>query len=223
MLGKIKRWLRFRRHDDAYTKTKQALMESVLRAIQTQLEQGKSVWLVTHFPDTFLEYQTFLAESKIDYQIADQALHSNVLQSDECEYLAPGQVHMVLSALIPEIDDSPNQIFDQGLSVLVVERHPLIKHDQRIHAYCKRIGAQVGLGYFQSFEDSIVAEELSEITLVLMEQMGMNDHSLVNSMTITRRIDRKLKRMQKLYSTDIAADNLDQWYELNPIASKQTI
>ena len=115
MLRKIKRWLRFRRHDDAYTKTKEALRESVLTAIRTQKEQGRAIWLVTHFPDTFIEYQTFLAESKIEYQITDQTLQRDVLQGDGCEYLTAGQVYMVLSALVPEIEDSPDQIFDQGL------------------------------------------------------------------------------------------------------------
>lgn len=213
MLSKIKRWFRFRRHDDAYATTTQAIKLAVLEALGVQVSLGKTVWLVTHFTDTFLDYQNLLAEAGFDYQIANQELHPRFLQDEGDANLTAGQVTLVLSALIPKVDDLPSRFIDRKLAVMVVERHPLIEHDQRIHEFCKLLGAPVELGYFQSFEDPIVAAELNEMTVVLMEQMGLKDHNLINSMTLTRRIDRKLKRSR--YSTDLVADNLQQWFQLN--------
>ena len=216
MLQKIKQWLRFRRFDDAYATTKETLWTSIRQSLETQIAAGKAILLVVHFPDTFSYIQNQLAESSIDYEIASKALTPEfLLEPSGSPILQPGRINLVLSALIPAIGPATGRNIENQLSVLVVERHPLIDHDKRIHNFCKHIGAAIELGYFQSFEDPLVAAELNEMTLMLMEQLGLNDHSLINSMTLTRRIDRKLKRDRARYTSDVDADNYQQWLERN--------
>lgn len=216
-IRKFKSWINFCRHDDAYAKTREQLWCSVQESLNRQIESGKVVWLVVHFPDTFEHVQDLLGRWQINYRVASQSLKLAALQTKGM--LEAGEVWLVLSDLICEIDQGVPNTPNQRLAVFVLERHPLIDHDQRVQAYCKQIGLQLELGYFLAFEDRVVQAGLDKMTLLLMEQMGLSDHSLINSMTLTRRINKRLLQLRVQYQTDIGADNEDQWFELNEPAS----
>ena len=53
-LKKFKQWVQFRRNDDAYATNREKLWQGVKEAVDTQLQLGRSIWLVAHFPDTFV-------------------------------------------------------------------------------------------------------------------------------------------------------------------------
>ena len=213
LIRKFKSWINFCRHDDAYAKTREQLWDSLQESLTRQVQSGKVVWLVVHFPDTFEHVQDLLDRWEISYRVATKPLMPTVLQ-DEC-MVAAGDVWLVLSDLICKFDHGIQATPAQRLAVFVLERHPLIDHDLRIHAYCKNIGLQLELGYFLAFEDRVVQSGLDKMTLLLMEQMGLSDHGMVNSMTVTRRINKRLLQLQNQYQTDVGADNERQWFELN--------
>jgi len=72
LLRKIKQWARFRRNDDAYATTRQKVWQGVKEAVAVQLEFGRSIWLVAHFPDTFVQLQEQLDQWGVEYSIARQ-------------------------------------------------------------------------------------------------------------------------------------------------------
>ena len=87
-----------------------------------------------------------------------------------------------------------------------------------MHDYFKSLSATglgVELGYFMAFDDPLVAAVLSDTTVQVLNQLGLQSHSLINSMTLTRRIDRQLQKQQASYVSNIDADNVEQWLELN--------
>jgi len=213
LIRKFKAWINFCRHDDAYAATRELLWEALHESLVRQIESGKAVWLVVHFPDTFEHVQELLNRWQVNYQVASQPLNPAALQAESM--LEAGGVWLVLSDLICKIDQGVQAASAQRLAVFVLERHPLIDHDQRIHTYCKQIGLQLELGYFLTFEDRVVKYGLDEMTLLLMEQMGLSDHSLINSMTLTRRVNKRLLQLRSHCQTDVGADNVDQWFELN--------
>ena len=103
---------------------------------------------------------------------------------------------------------------------MVVERHPWMPRDADLCKYFKTLtsaGLSVELGYFLSFEDPVVASVLSETTIEVLNQLGLASHSLINSTTLTRRIERQLKRQQALYRNETETDNVQLWIESNRI------
>ena len=71
------------------------------------------------------------------------------------------------------------------------------------------------MGYFMAFEDPLVAAVLSDTTVEVLNQLGLQSHGMINSMTLTRRIERQLHKQQVKYVSNIDTESVEQWLELN--------
>ena len=131
--------------------------------------------------------------------------------------LSSGSVHLILADLVPEAAFN-DETFSGNVAAMVVERHPFAPQDTKLHNYFKTISATglgVELGYFLAFDDPLVAAVLSETTVQVLNQLGLQSHSLINSMALTRRLERQMQKQQSKYVSNIEAENVEQWLELN--------
>ena len=217
-LRKLKQWVQFLRNDDAYATTREKLWEGVREATDTQLHLNRSIWLVAHFPDTFVMMQEQVNQWGLDYSIARQPITIESLAGPNQNLLSPGSTHLVLADLVPPETTASTASLTGKVAAMVVERHPRTHRDVTLHEYFKSIsatGLRVELGYFMAFDDPLVAAVLSETTLEVLNQLGLQSHNLINSMTLTRRIERQLQKQQSKYVSDIDAENVERWLELN--------
>ena len=217
-LKKLKQWVRFRRNDDAYATSREKLWQGVKEATHTQLQLGHSIWLVAHFPDTFVLMQEQVSQWGLEYSIARQPISIESLIGVNQDLLSAGSVHLVLADLVPPETVGEGESLTGNVAAMIVERHPSADRDATLHDYFKSLSATglgVELGYFMAFDDPLVAAVLSDTTVQVLNQLGLQSHSLINSMTLTRRIDRQLQKQQASYVSNIDADNVEQWLELN--------
>ena len=219
-LKKLKQWTRFRRNDDAYAATREKLWEGIREAIVVQLELGRSIWLVAHFPDTFVQLQELVTQWELEYTIARQTISFESLAGPNQSLVSPNSVHLVLADLTPTYIDHTDNNLTGHVAALMVERHPWMPRDADLHHYFKALsgtGVSVELGYFMAFDDPLVAAVLSETTVEVLTQLGMSSHRLINSMTLSRRIERQLKRQQSQYHCCIGTDNVELWLQANKL------
>lgn len=219
-IRKLKQWARFRRNDDAYATTREQLWEGVHEAIAAQLQLGRSIWLIAHFPDTFFQLQKQIDERGIEYSIARQTISIESLMGPNQVLISPNSVHLVLADLVPTNIDPTDKRLDGNVAALVVERHPWMPRDADVHNYFKTlsgVGVSVELGYFMAFDDPVVATVLSETTLEVLNQLGLSSHRLINSMALNRRIERQLKKQQSQYHGRIDTDNVQLWLQANKL------
>ena len=217
-LRKLKQWVQFRRNDDAYATTREKLWQGVKEATANQLHLGRSIWLTAHFPDTFVLMQEQVNQWGHEYSIVREPITIESLSGSNQNLLSHGSVHLVLADLIPPETAFNNESLAGNVAAMVVERHPRTDRDATLDNYFKSISATglgVELGYFMAFDDPLVAAVLSETTIEVLNQLGLQSHSLINSMTLTRRMERQLQKQQAKYRSDIDAENIDQWLELN--------
>lgn len=217
-INKLKQWVHFRRNDDAYATTREKLWQGVKQATATQLHLNRSIWLVAHFPDTFVLLQEQVNQWGLEYSIVRQPISIESLAGPNRNLLSPGSVHLVLADLVPA-DAADNEMSLTGnVAAMVVERHPYMASDAALHRHFKSIsatGLRVELGYFMAFDDPLVATVLSETTVQVLNQLGLQSHSLINSMALTRRIERQLKKQQAKYVGNVDAENVELWLQLN--------
>lgn len=192
----FRRWGGFRRHEDAYAKTRTRLAESIRSAIARQMELNRCIWLVCHHEATFEVTQDQLAHWGYPYRIEMDTIDPNFLiGNDGSELLAPRNVNLVLASLIPSTRWIAGDSFEQpGISMMVLDRHQNIVNDDQIEAFCKNVPFRIELGYFLSLEDELVKTVLNETSLMVLEQLGLDSHDLITSNLITRRLNRKLRR-----------------------------
>jgi len=221
LLRKIKQWARFRRHDDAYATTRQRVWQGVKEAVAVQLELGRSIWLIAHFPDMFVALQEEVAQWGVEYSIARQPITTDSLAGPNQDLISESSVHLVLADLIPTSMPPSDQLYRGKVAAMVVERHPWMPRDADLCGYFKTLTGtelSVELGYFLSFEDPVVVSVLNETTIEVLNQLGLAGHSLINSTTLTRRIDRQLKQQQAFYREETKTDNVELWLKSNRIA-----
>jgi len=217
-LRKLKQWVRFRRHDDAYATTRERLWLGIKGSIDTQLKLRRSIWLVAHFPDTFVQLQEQVSQWGLAYSIVRQPITIESLAKQNQDLLSPSSVHLVLADLVPTGIARFDGDLEGEVAALVVERHPWMPRDTDIQDYFKNLsaaGLPVELGYFMAFDDPVVAEVLNETTIEVLNQLGLASHRMINSMTLTRRIEKQLLKKQSQYNGNVDADNVEQWLRLN--------
>jgi len=100
-LKKLKQWVRFRRNDDAYATTREKLWQGVKEAVATQLAFNRSIWLVAHFPDTFVQLQEQVDQWGVEYSIARQPVTIESLAGPNKDLISEGGIHLVLADLVP--------------------------------------------------------------------------------------------------------------------------
>lgn len=210
----LKQTSRHKRFDDAFALSRPALWAAIKKTIKSPLLQDKPIWLVTHFAETYTAIQNELENWQIDYEIVAQPIAPK--QIERSGLLSNTSLKLVLADLIPESQPAPNVLADAPtIAMIVLERHPQIKHDERIETFCKSLPVPVECGYFLSLEDDVVKLVVNETSLKVLKQLGVNEHELITSHMVTSRLKKVLKRMSTTYVSDQPADSAKQWLEIN--------
>lgn len=197
MLGWFRRWVGFRRHDDAYARTRQLLADAIRKSILRQQEMGKTIWLVAHAQDIFNDIQDRLGQWKLDYEIVMQPIEVKqlLLASENQPLLDAGSIKLVHASLIPSTKpDGSKPDLETTVAMFVLDRNRDIEHDDRLDLFCRNVPIKFEVGYFLSLEDELVRTVLDDTAMLVLEQMGLAQHDLITSTMITSRLNRNLRR-----------------------------
>lgn len=201
--------------DDAYAFTRESLWNSLQSTLKSNRYANQPVWLIVHFFDTFSWLQDRLDESDVPYEIETSSIDAKRLNYDPL--VTQSGVRLVLTKTLVSVEGSakPEVDFDRSLAMIVLERHPLIEHDLRIERIARSIPMQVEYGHYLALDDSVVRMVVNDATVRILKQLGMNDHELITSSMVTRRLKKVLRRMQSNFKFDRDADSAAEWIALN--------
>ena len=204
----------FKRFDDSYALIRESLWNALQRTVNSEQHALKSIWLVTHFTDTFTTLQDRLDSWGREYDVVAAPIDANALERSNL--LSPSSFKLVLAEMIP--DAFPNMLEvnrDQTIAMIVLERHPHPKYDDRIVEFAKSLPCLVEFGHYLSLDDEVVKTVISETTLTILKQLGMDEHELITTSMVSRRMNVTLGRNAEEYSGDQPADSAKEWLELN--------
>lgn len=197
MLGWFRRWVGFRRHDDAYARTRLLLADAIRKSILRQREMGKTIWLVAHAQDVFNDIQDQLGRWKLDYEIVMQPIEVKqlLLASENQPLLDADSIKLIHASLIPSTKpDASKPDLETTVAMFVLDRNWEIEHDDRLDLFCRNVPIKFEVGYFLSLEDELVRTVLDDTAMMVLEQMGLAQHDLITSTMITSRLNRNLRR-----------------------------
>ena len=158
---------------------------------------GRVVWLVIHGLDIYETIQDALNQRNISYDIVSHPIEVDDLKQPRSSQslLDTNSVKLILADLIPESHRSTERtVTGQTIAMFVLDRSEQIKNDDRIEQFCKNIPFHVELGYFLALEDPLVQRVLDPMALIVLEQLGLDQHDLITSNMITSRLNRLLRR-----------------------------
>jgi len=207
---------RFKRFEDAFTLTRVKLWEALRNSIDSPHHSEKAVWLVVHFLDTFTELQNQLDRWGLDYDIVSSEI--KVRELDRSGLLGKDSIKLILADLVPEPLSSIevlNPKDNQQVAMIVVERHPMLDHDQRLLNFAKSLPVKVEFGYYLALDDVVIKSIIDPMTIQILKQLGLDDLELITSNMITRRLETVLRRHATAYQSDVRADSVVEWLEVN--------
>jgi hypothetical protein len=173
-----------------------------------------------HFTDTFTSLQVELETWQVEYEIVTQPIDPN--QLERTGLLSASKIKIVLADLIPEVGDElllePNH--DHAIAMIVVERHPHKKYDDQLEAFARSLPVKVEFGHYLSLDDDVIRLVINETSIKILKQLGMNEHELIASSMVTRRLNKMLQRVAETFRSDEPADSARQWLEINRMPSE---
>ncbi len=201
--------------DDAYALTRETLWNSLESTLKSERYEGQPVWLVVHFFDTFNWLQDRLDGSDIPYEIETSEIDAKRFSYDSSVTQKGVRLVLAKTLLAADATSSSDGNLERSLAMIVLERHPLIEHDLRIESIARSFPVRVEYGHYLALDDSVVRMVVNEATIKILQQLGMNDHELITSAMLTRRLKKVLRRMQSSFESDLAADSAADWIALN--------
>lgn len=206
--------LSFERYPDSFATSRTVLYQRLMGVVRSQVLEGSAVFLTAHFPDEFFRLQTELHQHQVDYRLITRPLDHQwfIDQKDRSQ----GAVYLVLAEFLSQTQFSGQEVFNAKLDLILVDRHPEPDEDRAVEAFARAFPATTKMGYFLALEDRVLDSIINETVLLVLNQMGIDDHGLISSGIISKRVTKVLDRQSKR-RTGIRkpADSIDQWYQLN--------
>lgn len=205
---------RHRRIQESYALREAGKWRAIGEAIEEVAGQGEPLLLVAHFPETFVRFQNHLHTWQRDYELVERPItprdvFENPAFTGDRRYLALAEM------LEPSGTPLPPRERAGGLSVVVAERHPLARHDVRLEQFVAELDLPTRIGYFLALDDPLPRAAVGDMAVTVMRQLGLNEHELIASHLLTRRIDRFTRRLDATVAREHLADSPAEWLERN--------
>lgn len=193
--------------------TRESLWNSIAKSIRLQQSMGKTVWLVVHFPDTYVACQEMLEANDIDYCVETETVSQSWYL--ERASIAGPHVSLLLGDLIAPLGFEDGEIVgDAKVAVMVVERHPYKPMDDQLRDFANSLpAAKVEVGYFLGLDDEIVTRLVPRQMIDLLKAMGLNDQELITSSLVTRRLTKLIERTSKTAKRVEGAESAADWFQ----------
>lgn len=209
----------FHRVEDSYALTRDKLWGGLKKSLETQLQQGNSTWLVVHFLDTFTQIQEQLEQWGFEYEIVSSRLNANELERTGLltNGSFPAPFKLILAELVPEPPQLSGLLpvdIQKQVAMIVLERHPQIKHDQRLLSFAKSVPLKTEFGYLLALDDPTVVLAIDDKVTQILKQLGWQSE-MISSNMVTRRLETVLKRIANDFTGDTPCNSAQEWLQVN--------
>src|SRR5262249_29296061 len=192
--------------------TDAARIAGAVESVREGLADGRSVLVVAQFPSTlaaFREQATKSGWTMLD--IPPKTTPAQLLA------LAAGPPRVLLALarhLTPDEFPSPDAP-PSPLPVLVLERHFLREHDDRIVGFAEGLGTGAHVDFYLSLDEPMMRLLVGEWVRNTLRNLGMEEHEALDSGMVSRRIAAAQAKFAKTIPSDHDADSPAAWLERN--------
>jgi hypothetical protein len=184
---------------------------AVAKELAEHIAAGRSVLLLAHFPATLAALAPDLLGENLPRELIPDGLNPHAaLRSGPARVLF-GLVRNLRPDEFPSADGP-----ESPLPVILVERHFLRRHDDRVTAFARGLGGRAAVAVHDSFDDALIRMFVGEWVRNILKQLGMRDDEAIDSGMVNRRIRAAQDKLIPLVvETEVPADSPEEWYRLN--------
>ncbi len=201
-------------YPDCFSRSEDLLLAGMVDNAIQRAANGERVLLVAQFPDGFLSLEKQLTLRNASFSVAPPRLGIADILGQRL-VLAIGTSLLSLG----ENDPAANWQLADGLrgrlNVMVFQRHPLDQNDEAMLAGLRRLPMHVRVGYFLSLDDPLVEIGVHETLITVLHQLGLEQHQLISSQMLTRRVQATQRRIKRVVHQPQLADSAREWLAIN--------
>lgn len=191
--------------------TSKCRSRTVARELAEHIAAGRSVLLLAHFPATL----TALAPDLLGENLPREPISDGFTPQAALRAGPPRVLFGLVRNLRPDefpSDDAP----DSPLPVVLVERHFLRRHDDRVTEFARGLGGRAVVAVHSSFDDTLIRMFVGDWVRNILKQLGMEDDEAIDSNMVNRRIRQAQDKIVPLVvEEEVPADSPEEWYRLN--------
>lgn len=186
------------------------------RAVAEELAEhigaGRSVLLLAHFPDTLAALAPNLLGENLPHEpISNGLTPESALRATRPPRVLFGLVRNLKPAEFPE-PEAP----ESPLPVLLMERHFLRRHDDRVTEFARGLGGRAAVAVHNSFDDPCIKMFVGDWVPNALKQLGIEPDEAIDSGMVNRRIRRAQDKIaSRVREEDLPADSPAEWWRLN--------
>jgi hypothetical protein len=189
-----------------------AKWDGVAADVERGLLGDERVLVVAFYQDTLTAAATSLQKSQVDYALWNPSHEPLPWQqpSDRRVRLTLAEFLEADSSQTPEADRTA-----MPLLVLVVEHHPLARHDDAVTQAAARISSLARVKYHCSLDDPLLQRFVGPQIRTVLETLGMQPNESIDSRMVGRRIRAAQTRIERMATGDTPAGSAAEWLQRN--------
>lgn len=205
---------RFDRYPDSFASNRTHLLDEIARAIDNSRQTSTLTLVVSHFTDTFLELQSLCEKRGLSYHVLSERQSPDQLAQRAIAH--PGSVWLTLSPMLESAERMTVCEARCSFGIIACEWHPDWRVDQRLDQFSRLLPGYTRFAYFAALSDPTLRLVVPGQMIHLLKLMGLDDHTLITSAMISKRLRVFLKRLKPSKQNDwIDADSSAEWIAEN--------
>jgi hypothetical protein len=184
---------------------------AVAKELAEHVAAGRSVLLLAHFPATLAA----LAPDLLGENLPREAIPDGFTPQVALRSGPPRVLFGLVRNLRPDefpAEDAP----ESPLPVLLMERHFLRRHDDRVSDFARGLGGRSTVAVHSSFDDPLIRMFVGNWVRDMLKQLGMEDDEAIDSGMVNRRIRQAQDKITpRVREEEVPADSPEEWYRLN--------
>jgi len=191
-----------------------ARKQGAARAVAKPHAAGRPVLLLAHFPATLAAFGEHLVNWKLPHAPIPDALTPAAALRLAAEP-AP-RVHFGLAHNLRPDEFPPEDQPDSPLAVVVLERHPLRRHDDHVVRFAEGLGRRAEVEFHVALDDPLMRLFDGERLQGILRQLGMEEDVPIKSAMVSRRIKAAQDKLAARVATNERdAESAEEWLRLN--------
>lgn len=191
----------------------EARWRGVVDDVCHRLRDGAHLVVAAHFPDALDIAARRLEAEEVPFRLwhppesaaeARRELESN-----------PDEACLTLAELLPR-DLSPyDTASDTSLTLIAVERHPLLEMDRALVEFAHAWAGPARIRYHLALDDALLQRFAGPQVKELLERLGLEPHETVQNHLVGRRVAHAQRRIESTATSREPAQSAAEWLEKN--------
>ncbi len=177
---------------------------------------GAHVVFFTHFRKSFNDLAEKLAEAGVYYRKVQSSV-DRLTGRGVFRQPTPGGVALFLVSALPEEGWTPEEPSDGGITLrlVVTERYPVPKPDQRIERFADSLRVPVELEYHGALDEPLFQIFGGNRIVEIFKQMRVNEDECIQGSLISKAVKRAQERLAQNLTIESTSDSVEEWVARN--------